>query len=68
LARQEQSWTSFLVAQKQVKEKIQGERYQKRYNEFLKKLRDKYPVWTVFDKYLEEQRQLEEAQDRYSSR
>ncbi len=28
LARQEQSWTSFLNAQKQVKEKIQDERYQ----------------------------------------
>ena len=68
LARQEQSWTSFLNAQKQVKEKIQDERYHKRYDEFLKKLRDKYPIWTVFDKALQEQKQLEADQDRNSSR
>jgi hypothetical protein len=60
LERQELSWTSFLDAQKQVKEKIQNERYEKRYKKFLEELQAKYPASTVFDKSLEEQKKLEE--------
>ena len=47
--RHELTRTSFLDAQKQVKENIKKERFEKRYTEFVEKLRSKYPVWTVFD-------------------
>ncbi len=65
--RQELTRTSFLDAQKEVKENIQKERYEKRYKEFVEKLRTKYPVWTVFDNALQQLKNPDE-EDRYSTR
>jgi len=64
--RQELIRTSFLDAQKEVKENIQKERYEKRYKEFVEKLRVKYPVWTVFDNALQQPMNSDE-EDRYST-
>ena len=50
--RQELTRTSFLDAQKDVKEKIQKERFEKKYKEFVEELRKKFPIWTVFDSSL----------------
>ncbi len=47
--RQELTRTSFLDAQKDVKEKIQKERFEKKYKEYVEELRKKIPIWTVFD-------------------
>jgi hypothetical protein len=47
--RQELTRTSFLDAQKDVKEKIQKERFEKKYKEYVEELRKKFPIWTVFD-------------------
>ena len=65
--RQEFSRTSFLEAQKQIKENIRKERFQKRYTEFVEDLRRKYPVWTVFDNALQEPKNPDD-EDRYSRR
>ena len=47
--RQEASSTSFLVAQKTVKERIEKERLDAKQKEKIDELRAKYPFWTVFD-------------------
>jgi len=65
--RQELTRKSFLDAQKEVKENIQKERFEKRYKEFVEKLRAKYPVWTVFDNALQQPKNPDE-EDRYSTR
>ncbi len=63
--RKELSRTSFLDAQKEVKERIQKERVEKRYTEFVEDLRKKYPIWTVFDSSLQQPKDPDE-EDRYS--
>ena len=65
--RQELTRTSFLDAQKEIKENIKKERFEKRYKEFVEKLRDKYPVWTVFDNALQQPKNPDD-EDRYSTR
>ncbi len=65
--RQELSRTSFLDAQKEVKQKIQKERFDKRYADFVEELRRKYSVWTVFDNALQQPKNPDED-DRYSTR
>src|SRR5207244_203567 len=47
--RKELERISFLEAQKEIKDKIQKERFEKKYQEYVKKLREKFPIWTVFD-------------------
>jgi parvulin-like peptidyl-prolyl isomerase len=44
--RRELTRTSFVDAQKKIKEQIM---FEKRYKEWMEKLHAKYPVWTVFD-------------------
>ncbi len=65
--RQDATRTSFLDAQKEVKESIKKERMQKAYKEFVDKIRKEYPVWTIFDNPLQQPRKADED-DRYSSR
>ena len=64
--RKEEYRTSFLDAQKDVKENIQKERFEKRYKEFVEQLRKKYPVWTVFDNALQQPKNPDD-EDRYST-
>jgi hypothetical protein len=52
--RQEYVRKSFLEVQKQIKESVKNERLENRYKAFLDKLREKYPVWTVFDNALQQ--------------
>ncbi len=63
--RKELAQTSFLDAQKEVKERIQKERSEKRFTDFLEELRKKYPIWTVFDNSLGKPKDPVE-EDRYS--
>ena len=65
--RQELYRTTFEDAQKEIKENIKKERLEKRYQEFVKKLHEKYPVWTVFDNALQEPKNPDD-EDRYSNR
>jgi len=65
--RQELTRKSFLDAQKEIKENIQKERFEKRYKDFVEELRKKYPVWTVFDNALQEPKNPDD-EDRYSAR
>jgi hypothetical protein len=58
--RKEMTCTSFLDAQKKIKESIKQDRLDKRLKDFVKKLRAKYPVWTVFDNSLQKPKQAEE--------
>ena len=41
--------TSFLDAQVEIRETLRMERHQKAVDEYLTKLRDRTPVWTIFD-------------------
>jgi parvulin-like peptidyl-prolyl isomerase len=66
LDRHELTRTSFLDAQKEVKEKIQKERFEQKYQKFVEELRGKYPVWTVFDASMQPQ-QNPDDDDRYSA-
>ena len=63
--RQELTRTSFLDAQKEIKDKIKKERLEKRYQDFLAKLKAKYPVWTIFDNAMQQPKSLDD-EDRYS--
>jgi len=63
--RRELTRTSFLDAQKEIKESIKTERFQKRYKEWVEKLHAKYLVWTVFDKSLQEQNKQDDDDNRY---
>ena len=65
--RQDLTRTSFLDAQKDVKEKIQKERFEKKYKEYVEELRKKYPIWTVFDASLAPPKNPDDD-DRYSTR
>ena len=65
--RRELTRTSFLDAQKQIKESIQKERMEKRYKEFLEELHKKYPIWTVFDNALQQPKNPDD-EDRYSTK
>jgi hypothetical protein len=64
--RQEVTRTSFLDAQKEVKEKIQKERFEKKYKEYVEELRKKFPVWTVFDSSMAPQHNPDDD-DRYAT-
>ena len=64
--RQELTRTSFLDAQKQIKENIQKERNEKHYKEYVDELYRKYPVWTAFDSALQQPKNPDD-EDRYSS-
>ncbi len=57
---QEATTKSFLQAQKTVKERVENERLEKKRQEYLKELRGKYPIWTVFDAVM---KPAEEAND-----
>jgi len=63
--RQEFSRTIFLDAQKEIKARIRKERLKKRQEEFVEQLKEKYPVWTVFDNATQKPKAVEE-EDRYS--
>jgi peptidyl-prolyl cis-trans isomerase SurA len=65
--RQELTRTSFLDAQKDVKEKIQKDRFEKKYKEYVEELRKKFPIWTVFDASLAPPHNPDDD-DRYSTR
>ena len=65
--RQELTRTSFLDAQKEIKENIKKERFENRYKAWVEKLHAKYPVWTVFDNSLQEQKKPDDD-DRYSTK
>lgn len=65
--RQELTRTSFADAQKQIKDSIRKERFEKRYQAFIKEIRAKYPVWTVFDNALQKPTNPDD-EDRYSTR
>ena len=65
--RQDLTRTSFLDAQKDVKEKIQKERFEKKYKEYVEELRKKFPIWTVFDASLMPAHNPDDD-DRYSTR
>jgi hypothetical protein len=65
--RQELTRTDFLVAQKDVKEKIQKERFEKKYKDYVEELRKKFPIWTVFDASLAPPKASDDD-DRYSTR
>ena len=65
--RQDLSRKSFLETQKEITKSIKEERSQKRYLEFVKSLREKYPVWTVFDNSMQQPRNPDD-EDRYSRR
>jgi parvulin-like peptidyl-prolyl isomerase len=47
--RTEAGRTSFLDAQVEIREKLRMERHQKAIEDYLAKLRDRTPVWTIFD-------------------
>ncbi len=64
--RKELTRTSFLDAQKQVKEKIEKERFEKKYKEYVEELRKKFPIWTVFDASLAPAHNPEDD-DRYAT-
>jgi hypothetical protein len=64
--RQDQTRMSFLDAQKEVKQKIQKERMEQRYKDFVKNLRAKYPVWTVFDNAFQVPKNPDD-EDRYAT-
>jgi len=67
LGRQELTTTSFLDAQKEIKEKIEKERFEKRYQEYVEGLRTKFPIWTVFDASMQPPHDPDDD-DRYSGR
>ena len=64
--RQELTRKSFLDVQKDIKDKIQKERFEKKYQEYVKKLRDRYPISTVFDSSMQPQHNPDDD-DRYST-
>jgi hypothetical protein len=64
--RQDLTRTSFLDAQKDVKEKIHKERFEKKYKEYVEELRKKFPIWTVFDASLAPPKSADDD-DRYST-
>lgn len=47
--RTEAGRTSFLDAQVEIREKLRMERHEKAVEDYLAKLRDRTPVWTIFD-------------------
>ena len=47
--RQEATRTPFLAAQKEVREKIRDDRSKKQYQEYLARIQQQFPVWTIFD-------------------
>lgn len=47
--RTEAGRTSFLDAQVEIRDKIRAEKHAKAVEEYLTKLRDRTPVWTIFD-------------------
>jgi hypothetical protein len=61
---------SFLDVQKEIKESIKNERLEKRYKEFVEKVKAKYPIWTVFDNSMQQSNPDQNADDddRYSKR
>jgi hypothetical protein len=63
--RQELTRKSFLDAQKEIKENIKKERFEERYQDFVKELHRKYPVWTVFDN-MQQVPKNPDDDDRYS--
>jgi hypothetical protein len=65
IERQESTATSFLLAQKTVKEQIDKERLEKKQQEFVKELQGKFPIWTVFDASMQHDA---EEEDRYLGR
>jgi parvulin-like peptidyl-prolyl isomerase len=65
--RQERTVKSFLDAQKEVKAKIKKERSEARYQKYLKELREKVPIWTVFDASMQPQHNPDDD-DRYAAR
>jgi len=66
--RRELTRTSFVDAQKQIKESIKEERFKKRYKEWVDKLHATYPIWTVFDNSLQEQNKPDDDDNRYSTK
>ena len=62
--RREMTRTSFLDAQKEIKEKIKKERLDRKVKDFMEEVRKKYPVWTVFDNLLKEAKKLDDDQYR----
>jgi hypothetical protein len=71
IERQELIQKSFLEVQKEIKENIKNERLDKRYKDFVAKVKGKYPVWTVFDNSMQqppEEKDSPEEEDRYSKR
>ena len=62
--RREMTRTSFLDAQKEIKEKIKKERLDRKVKEFMDEVRKKYPVWTVFDNLIKEAKSPDDD-DRY---
>ena len=67
LERRDLTKKSFLDAQKEVKEKIEKEQFDKRYKEYVKTLQEKFPVWTVFDASLQQAEHNPDDDDRYST-
>ncbi|MGA0040497.1 MAG: peptidylprolyl isomerase [Pirellulales bacterium] len=49
IERTEAGRTSFLDAQVEIRDKIRAEKHAKAVEEYLTKLRDRTPVWTIFD-------------------
>ncbi|MGD0900199.1 MAG: peptidyl-prolyl cis-trans isomerase, partial [Thermoguttaceae bacterium] len=49
VARQEAGRTPFADAQKEIRKKIEQERTQKQYREYIVKIQKEFPVWTIFD-------------------
>ena len=47
--RTEAGRTSFLDAQVEIRETLRMERHKKAVDEYLAKLRERTPVWTIFD-------------------
>jgi PPIC-type PPIASE domain len=67
--RQEFTRKNFLDVQKQIKEGVKNDRLEKRYKEFLQKLRDRYPIWTIFDNSMRPpSNPAQEDDDRYGRR
>jgi parvulin-like peptidyl-prolyl isomerase len=63
--RQDATRTPFATAQPEIQEKIRKERLNKQYMEYLKKVQQQIPTWTIFDDPKAKPRMAEAEQRRY---
>jgi parvulin-like peptidyl-prolyl isomerase len=63
--RQDATRTPFATAQPEIQEKIRKERLNKQYMDYLKKVQQQIPTWTIFDDPKAKPRMAEAEQRRY---